>query len=176
MIEVFAELAALALERSELLDREGARARDELRLNRASQEVSRSLDLGEVSDAIVGQAAALTDSPTVRLARIEPGTATLREVAWAGGPATDPGAVWHRLGQGSVGRVAQGNQVELGDDVAHVPLAIGPRVLGVLSAIAPEERLQRRRPGAAGGRSRPWRRARSRTRSTTTASGASRPR
>jgi GAF domain-containing protein len=139
VIEVFAELAALALERSELLDQEGARARDELRLNRASQEVSRSLDLDEVSEAIVAQTAALTAAVTVRLARVEPGTATLREVAWAGPRAADPSLVWHRLGQGSVGRVAQANQAELRDDVAHLPLAIGPRVLGVLSAMAPQD-------------------------------------
>ena len=95
IIEVFADLAAVALERSELLDREERRARDEELLNRASQEAARSLDLDEVSRAIAEQAAALSGAMLARLMRLEPATATLREVARApapeaaGGGATD---------------------------------------------------------------------------------------
>ena len=173
VIEVFAELAALALERSELLEREGRRARDELLLNRASQEVSRSLDLNEVSEAIVAQGAVLSGAETVRLARLEPGTATLREVACAGRTARGPGSAWHRLGEGDVGRVAKSGEPALGEHVAHVPISIGPRVFGVLSAA----RRRAASPTTASRGCSPslrWRRRRSPTRSTTSASAASR--
>ena len=51
--EVFANLAGIALDRSELLHREERRTREELLLNRAAQEISRSLELDEVYRAIV---------------------------------------------------------------------------------------------------------------------------
>ena len=68
---VLADLAALALERSELLDREARRARDEEALNRASQEVGRSLDLGELAETICSQGVSLSGAATVRLARMD---------------------------------------------------------------------------------------------------------
>ena len=56
-IEVFARLAALALERSELLEREAGLRREEGLLNRALQAVAASIDLEAVYRAIVEQAA-----------------------------------------------------------------------------------------------------------------------
>jgi GAF domain-containing protein len=137
VIEVFAGLAALALERSELLDREERRARDEELLNRASQEVSRSLDLDEVGRAIVEQAAALSGASAVRLVRLEPGTAILREVACSGVDHVPEAR--YRVGEGDVGRAAQSGETELGERDAWVPIALGPRVFGVLAASAGEE-------------------------------------
>ena len=46
--EVFAHLAGVALDRARLLDLEERRSREELLLNRAAQEVARSLELGDV--------------------------------------------------------------------------------------------------------------------------------
>ena len=135
VIEVFAGLAALALERSELLDREERRARDEERLNRASQEVSRSLDVAEVASAIVGQAVALSGAAVVRLIRLEPGTAILREVA---GHGRRPADVAERHREEDVARAAQSGEAVLGERAACVPIALGPRVFGVLAATAGE--------------------------------------
>ena len=55
--EVFASLAALALERSELLEREANRARTEELLHSAAQKMTASLDLDTVYRAIAEQAA-----------------------------------------------------------------------------------------------------------------------
>src|SRR5215217_210924 len=134
---VLADLAALALERSELLDREERRARDEEALNRASQEVARSLDLGELAGTICTLGLSLTGAATVTLSRMDPGGATLREVARCG--AGEPDEARHRLGSGDVGRAAQVAGPVLGDGIAHVPLRLGPRVFGVMSALAGPE-------------------------------------
>jgi GAF domain-containing protein len=112
---VLADLAALALERSELLDREERRARDEEALNRASQEVSRTLDLGEVELAVAEQALALSGAGAVRVIRADRG-GHMREVAQAGAAfelhaAAPPGA-----------------------EEVEIPLALGQRVLGALAA------------------------------------------
>ena len=56
-IEVFARLAALALERSELLEREAGLRREEGMLNRALQAVAASIDIDAVYRAIAEQAA-----------------------------------------------------------------------------------------------------------------------
>ena len=47
-VEVVADLAAMALERASLLEAESRRARDELRLKRAGESVSASLELDDV--------------------------------------------------------------------------------------------------------------------------------
>src|SRR5918997_545808 len=133
---VLSDLAALALERSELLDREKRRALDEEALNRASQEVGRSLDVDELADIVCTQAVLLSGAASVRLARMDPGGAMLREVARCGG---EPGTELHRLGSGDVGRAARTGEPVLGEGVAHVPLVLGPRVFGVLTAAAGEE-------------------------------------
>jgi len=125
---VLADLAALALERSELLDREERRLRDEEALNRASQEVSKTLDLAEVERAVAEQAACLSGAADVRVLRRDRGGA-LRQVA-AGAPC-EP---------------APAGELEL-------PLALGPRVLGalVVSGTQPggAERLRAFAPAAA---------------------------
>ena len=136
---VLADLAALALERSELLDREERRARDEVALNRASHEVSRTLDLDEVELAVAEQAIALSGAAAVRVLRLDRG-GKLREVARAGRP-PEPDTVGHRHAGAPAGEV-------------HIALALGPRVLGELAAEAPAtdgglERLRAFAPAAA---------------------------
>jgi hypothetical protein len=131
-VEVFADLAAFAIERAELLDREERRARDEELLNRASQQASRSLDLGAVSRAIAAQGAMLSGATAVRLARLEPATATLREVARVG-------ASGDGIDEVDAARAAQTASPVLGEREAHVPIVLGPRVYGVLSVVGSEE-------------------------------------
>ena len=57
---VFADLAGIALDRSDLLGREERRTREELMLNRAVHELGVSLELDDVYRAIVRQAAHLS--------------------------------------------------------------------------------------------------------------------
>ena len=85
--EVFAGLAALALERSELLEREARRSRDEQLLHGAAQRMTASLDLDAVYRLIVEQAALVAAAPTALLLRLDDVTQTLRAVAEVG--ATD---------------------------------------------------------------------------------------
>ena len=103
--EVFANLAALALERSELLQREASRARTEELLHAAAQRMTSSLDLDTVYDAIVEQAALITGAPIAVLVRLEVATQTLRAVASVGGTERLSNRRF-AVGEGVVGRVA----------------------------------------------------------------------
>ncbi|HEX6389614.1 MAG TPA: GAF domain-containing SpoIIE family protein phosphatase [Solirubrobacteraceae bacterium] len=153
--EVFAGLAALALERTELLEREARRAEAEELVHNAAQLMTASLDLDAVYAAIVEQAALLTNVPTAMLLRLDEVTKTLRCVASTG--ASDR-LVSHRYGtaDGMVGLVATGGRsyVSRAEDrasflpwvaeegvrsFAHVPLELGPRRFGLLSVGHPEE-------------------------------------
>jgi GAF domain-containing protein/N-acetylglutamate synthase-like GNAT family acetyltransferase len=143
-VEVFARLAALALEREE-------RMSDEQRLNRAWQEVASSLDPEAVYRAIVGQARELTGATKVLLRRFDPTTDELRAVAAIGFSEAVAGTRV-RLGEGMLGRAAQTGEpyVSREEDselfirrvidtegigsFVHVPLALGGRLFGVLSA------------------------------------------
>src|SRR3954469_14431222 len=80
-IEVFARLAALALERSELLEREAGLRREEGLVNRALRAVAASIDLDAVYAAIVEQAAELSGATQVMLTRYDAAQAELRPVA-----------------------------------------------------------------------------------------------
>ncbi len=148
VVEVFADLAALTLERSR-------RAREEMLLHRASQEVGRSLDPDEVYRAIVEQAQVLTTAPQALLAHYEPATAELRVVAMAGF-GEDFGRRRFKLGEGIIGRVAESGESYLSaaadaphwlpeavedEEVrsfVHVPISLGPRLFGVLNVSAPD--------------------------------------
>ena len=151
VVEVFADLGALVLERSEVLDREAARAHDEELMHHASEQVARSLRVAEVYGAVVAQVGHLTGAPLALLARFDPAAEELRPVASEG---FDDAALALRikLGEGVAGRVAQtgiGERQVHGDaepgaswfvpgaeirSSVHVPLAIGPRLFGVITA------------------------------------------
>ena len=152
--EVFASLAALALERSELLEREARRARTEELLHGAAQRMTASLDLDAVYRSIAEQAALVTGAPIAVLARLDLVTQTLRTVASVGGTER---LTTHRfaVGEGMVGRVAAtgvpyASRAEdreaflpwVADEgirsFAHVPIGLGPRRFGVLSVGHPE--------------------------------------
>jgi serine phosphatase RsbU (regulator of sigma subunit)/GNAT superfamily N-acetyltransferase len=151
--EVFASLAALALERSELLEREANRARTEELLHAAAQKMTASLDLDTVYRAIAEQAALVAAAPLAMLLRLDNVTGTLRPVAAIG--AADS-LLKRRLSidEGMVGRVARTGEAYVSraedrehflpwiadEDIgsfAHVPLGLGPRRFGVLSVAHP---------------------------------------
>jgi GAF domain-containing protein len=176
VVEVFAGLAALALERSELLDREERRGREERELNEAARAVSASLEPDDVYMAIVEQAGKLVGAEKVALRRYEPATADLRTVAAIG--FTEEGErTRFPVGEGMIGQVARTGQPYVSDPAdadrfartflerenigsfVHVPIALGPRLFGVLTAShadpgyygAPElARLEALAPPAAG--------------------------
>jgi GAF domain-containing protein len=147
---VFADLAALALERAELLDREERRASTEVLLNEAAHAVTRSLQIRSVYRAIIDQAALLTGATKVLLARVEPATEDLRVVTARGMSARIASARF-RSGEGMIGRVARTGEPYLSRaadadqwltaiveserirSFIHVPISLGPRLFGVLS-------------------------------------------
>jgi GAF domain-containing protein/GNAT superfamily N-acetyltransferase len=150
-VEVFARLAALALERSELLEREAGLRREEGLLNRALQAVAATIELDAVYRAIVEQAAELSGATTVLLTRYDPGPGELRQVAGLHVSERLTRARF-RLGEGMIGRVAASGQpyVSKAEDkerfvrwvietqrvgsFMHVPITLGGRLFGVLSA------------------------------------------
>jgi GAF domain-containing protein len=143
VVEVFADLAALALERAH-------RAREQELLNRASREVGRLLEPEAVYRATVEQARRLTGAPKAFLARYEPATDELRVVA-ASGFTGQVARTRFRLGEGMIGRVAASGEPYLSNErdagrflaefverenvasFVHVPIALGPRLFGVLN-------------------------------------------
>ena len=150
-IEVFARLAALALERSELLEREAGLRREEGLLNRALQAVAASIDLDAVYRAIVEQAGELTGAGGVVLRRYDAGHRELRHVAHHG-VSERLATARFRLGEGMIGLAAATGQPYLSDPAdadrflrwvietervgsfMHVPITLGGRLFGVLTA------------------------------------------
>ncbi|MDX6677384.1 MAG: hypothetical protein QOE31_1436 [Solirubrobacteraceae bacterium] len=152
--EVFASLAALALERSELLAREADRAHTEELLHGAAQKMTASLDLEAVYLAIVDQATVISGAPAALLLRLDAVTQTLRPVA-AAGAGEDWRARRLRIDASVVGAVASSGESHAsrpaageppdpfvaGDGVGsciHVPIGLGPRRFGVLSVGHPD--------------------------------------
>jgi GAF domain-containing protein len=151
VVAVFADLAALALERTELLDREERRGREDRELNEAARAVSGTLEPDAVYAAIVDRASRLIGASKVALRRFEPATADLRTVASTGISAQGRKQRF-RLGEGMIGQVALTGTPYVSTDAdaerfaqefldregigsfMHVPLALGPRLFGVLTA------------------------------------------
>jgi GAF domain-containing protein len=151
VVQVFADLAALAIERTELLDREERRGREDRELNDAARAVSASIDLDTVYATIVEQARLLVAARMVALRRYEPATADLRTVAAVG--MSDEGRRRRfSVGEGMIGEVARSGRAYVSDPAdadrfarefveregvgsfVHVPIALGPRIFGVLTA------------------------------------------
>jgi GAF domain-containing protein/N-acetylglutamate synthase-like GNAT family acetyltransferase len=150
-VEVFARLAALALERSELLERESEHAHEEQLLNRAWQAVAGSLEPAAVYSAIIDEAATLTGATKVLLRRFDPTAGELRCVANAGFSDAVAGTRV-RPGEGMLGQVALTGEPYLSreedrdrflervistegiESFVHVPVALGGRLFGVLTA------------------------------------------
>src|SRR3954452_5933572 len=146
VVEVFADLAALALERAR-------QAREQEVLNRAALEVSRLLEPEAVYRATVEQALLVTGAPKGFLARFEPATEELRVVASLGFSG-EVARTRFRLGDGMIGRVAARGEAYLSaaadadrflsefverervGSFVHVPIVLGPRLFGVLNVSA----------------------------------------
>jgi len=153
-IEVFARLAALALERSELLEREAGLRREEGLVNRALRAVAASIDLEAVYAAIVEQAAELSGATQVLLTRYDQGGGELRGVA-ARGVSERLMLARFKLGEGMIGRAAAAGEAYVStvedserflrwvvesenvSSFMHIPIALGGRLFGVLSAMHP---------------------------------------
>jgi GAF domain-containing protein len=146
-VSVLADLSGLALERAELLEAEGRRARGEARLKRAAEGMAGSLELDLVYRSVVEHAALLTGAGKVLLTRLNRRERELRPAA----SVDVSGATERRFpaGAGVLGQVSRGRQPLIsgpdpdmwGEGVAssmHVPIEIGPRLYGVLS-VAHEE-------------------------------------
>jgi GAF domain-containing protein len=140
MVEALADLAAMALERTSLLETEGRRARDELRLKRAAAAVSASLDPTEVYTRMVEHAAAITGGTHALLTRLNARAGELRTAASVDF-SDELAEQLVSLDSGSFREVARTRKPMLrsGADAAplgcliHTPIELGPRLYGVLT-------------------------------------------
>lgn len=156
LVEVFADLAALAIDRAQLLEAEERRSRQELVLNEAGRTIAESLDPGVVYRRIVEQTAVITGASKVLLARYLAPLEQL-EVAAAVGFAHQHVGTRYGLGDGMLGRVARTREpyrsrpedrgrflrrvvdAEGIRSFMHVPIELGPRLFGVLNASSERE-------------------------------------
>ena len=129
LIEVLSDLAALALERSDMLSAEAARGRTEMLLKRAAEGMSSSLASGDVYRSAVEHAVRLTGAEHGLLSR--PGPGNLRLVAEA-----SIGGAHDRMSPAVLREVARSRDPQMHGSPPrsmHVPVALGPRLFGVLS-------------------------------------------
>jgi GAF domain-containing protein len=139
-VEALADLAAMALERTSLLETEGRRARDELRLKRAAEAVSASLDPDEVYTRVVEHAAAITGGTHALLTRLNARAGELRTAAQVDF-SDELASQLVSLDSGNFGEIARARKPVLHRDadaaplgsVMHVPIELGPRLYGVLT-------------------------------------------
>jgi len=128
-VEVLADLAALARERSELLAAEASRARDELLLKRAAEGTAGSLETREVARRAVAHSLLLVEADRAVLTGAGP---TPRVLAAAGDPAPEERAGIETADLTEV--VLSRRTLRLEEPAAvHVPVQVGPRLFGVLS-------------------------------------------
>ena len=148
--EALAELAAMALERAELLDAEATRARRELQLKRAAEAVSSSLDPDEVQHEVARCAAELTGASKALLTRLHARARELRVAANLGFSDT-LAQTRLSLDRRAIGQVARTRTPAFTDrdgatpwdrelmqregigSAMHAPIELGPRLYGVLS-------------------------------------------
>jgi GAF domain-containing protein len=140
MVEALAELAAMALERTSLLEEEGRRARDELRLKRAAEAASASLDPDEVYTRVVEHAAVITGGTHALLTRLNGRAGEFRTAAQVDF-SDELAEQLVSLGGSSLGEVARTRtaMLQTGAEAAplgcvlHAPIELGPRLYGVLT-------------------------------------------
>ncbi|HYN90502.1 MAG TPA: GAF domain-containing SpoIIE family protein phosphatase [Thermoleophilaceae bacterium] len=139
-MQAMADLAAMALERTSLLEAEGRRARDELRLKRASEAMSGSLDPDEVYVRVVEHAAGVTGATRALLTRLNARSGELRTAAQVDF-SDELAQSLLALDSGSFGHVARNRAPVLRRDedaaplgcLMHAPIELGPRLYGVLT-------------------------------------------
>jgi serine phosphatase RsbU (regulator of sigma subunit) len=139
-VEALADLAAISLERTTLLEAEGRRARDELRLKHAAEAISSSLDPAEVYVRVARHAAALTGATCALLTRLNARAGEVRTAATVD-CSEELAAQLSSLDSAAYGQVARTRTplVLSGRDAAplgslmHAPIELGPRLYGVLT-------------------------------------------
>jgi serine phosphatase RsbU (regulator of sigma subunit) len=133
-VTVLADLAALALERSELLAAEAARAREELLLKRAAEGTSGTLEPHEVERQVIEHAVQIAGADHGLLSRVHPGSQRLAVVARKGTATVDAATL------GEVVRSRAPVSTGGATPSMHVPIELGPRRFGVLSLIRDNRR------------------------------------
>jgi GAF domain-containing protein len=139
-VEALADLAAISLERTTLLEAEGRRARDELRLKHAAEAISSTLDPAEVYVRVARHAAAITGAGCALLTRLNAHAGEVRTAATVDCP-EELVAQLSSLDSAAYGEVARTRTplVLSGADAAplgslmHAPIELGPRLYGVLT-------------------------------------------
>jgi GAF domain-containing protein len=140
-VEVVADLAAMALERASLLEEESRRAREELRLKRAGEAVSASLELDEVYRRVVQHASEVTGAPKALLTRLNARSGELHTMASLNlsGATGDDRLTVENGGFGHVARTRRPMLDDAGPGSAmHAPIELGPRLYGVLTVASDE--------------------------------------
>jgi serine phosphatase RsbU (regulator of sigma subunit) len=139
-VEALADLAAISLERTTLLEAEGRRARDELRLKRAAEEISGTLDPAEVYVRVAEHAAAIAGGTCSLLTRLSSRAGETRTAATVECP-DEVAARLASLESGAFADVVRTRTpvVRSGEEAAplgsvmHAPIELGPRLYGVLT-------------------------------------------
>jgi GAF domain-containing protein len=139
-MEALADLAAISLERTGLLEAEGRRARDELRLKRAAEEISGTLEPAEVYVRVAEHAAAVCGATCSVLTRLNsraggtPHTAATVHCPedLAARLASLDSAFGHVVRTRKPVLRATLDAAPLGS-VMHAPIELGPRLYGVLT-------------------------------------------
>ena len=139
-VEALADLAAIALERSTLLEAEARRARDELRLKRAAEAVSESLDPADVYVRVTRHAAALTGATSALLTRLTTRSGEVRTAATvdcseelAAQLASLESSGFAHVARTRKALLRNGPGAEPLGSVMHAPIELGPRLYGVLT-------------------------------------------
>jgi Stage II sporulation protein E (SpoIIE)/GAF domain len=134
-VEVVADLAAMALERATLLEDEGRRVRDEVRLKRAAESVSESLELDEVYRRVAERAVEVTGARQALLTRLNARSGELRTASSVDLTEGPPALL--ELDSDSFGYVARTRRPFLdasgSGSLMLAPIEIGPRLYGVLT-------------------------------------------
>jgi GAF domain-containing protein len=139
-VEALADLAAISLERTNLLEAEGRRAREELKLKRAAEAISGSLEPAEVYVRVAKHAAEVTGATCALLTRLNSRGGEVRTAATVDCP-EELAAQLSSLDGAAFGHVARTRTplVRTGADAAplgsvmHVPIELGPRLYGVVT-------------------------------------------
>ncbi len=139
-VEALAGLAAMALERTALLEAEGRRSRDERRLKRAAEAISESLEPSAVYVRVAKHAAAITGATCSLLARLNVRAGEVR-IAATVDFSDELAAQLASLDSAGFGHVARtrtplirsGAEAAPLGSVMHAPIELGPRLYGVLT-------------------------------------------
>jgi GAF domain-containing protein len=139
-VEALADLTAISLERTSLLEAEGRRARDELRLKRAAEEISGTLDPAEVYVRVAEHAAVICGATCSLLTRLNSRAGKTRTAATVHCTDEVAGRL-ASLDSSAFGQVVRTRSPVLrsGADAAplgsvmHAPIELGPRLYGVLT-------------------------------------------